>query len=103
ASSQAIHVPLEESSATTGDVWHDLDTHRISTSIVEELDRIPQEYRLAVTLCDMEELSYEEAAAAMDVPIGTVRSRLYRGRQILRERLAAMIEPGTTCERDDRI
>lgn len=92
-SAQAIQVPLEENTATTGDVWHDLETRLAGASIVEELDRIPLEYRLAVTLCDMEELSYEEAAEAMGVPVGTVRSRLFRGRQILRQRLAAIIEP----------
>jgi RNA polymerase sigma-70 factor (ECF subfamily) len=98
-SAQSIQVALEETAVTTSDVWHDLDTRLLSTSIVEELDRIPEEYRLAVTLCDMEELSYEEAALAMDVPIGTVRSRLYRGRQILRERLAAMVDSeGKGCE-----
>jgi RNA polymerase sigma-70 factor (ECF subfamily) len=101
-SAQAVQVPLEEGTASTGDVWHDLDTRLLSSNIVEELERIPEEYRLAVTLCDMEELSYEEAAMAMEVTIGTVRSRLYRGRQILRERLAGMFaSPNggrTTCE-----
>ncbi len=87
-SSQPTQVPLEEATASTQDVWHDLDIRHVSGSIIEELDRLPEEYRLAVTLCDMEELSYEEAAEAMTVPLGTVRSRLYRGRQLLRERLA---------------
>ena len=97
-SAQAVVVPLEETTSAPGDVWRDLDTRLLSSSIVQELDRIPEEYRLAVTLCDMEELSYEEAALAMEVPIGTVRSRLYRGRQILRERLAGMVDNGTACE-----
>ena len=97
-SARPVQVPLEEATATTGDVWKDLDVRLLSTSIIEELERIPEEYRLAVTLCDMEELSYEEAASAMGVPIGTVRSRLYRGRQILRERLAANIDNGTARE-----
>ncbi len=96
-SSQSQQVPLEETTATTGNVWQDLDARLLSGSIVEELDRIPEEYRLAVTLCDMEELSYEEAAAAMDVPIGTVRSRLYRGRQMLRERLAGLVAESEEC------
>ena len=55
--------------------------------ILQELEKLPEEYRLAITLCDIEELSYEEAAIAMDVPMGTVRSRLFRGRHLLRDRL----------------
>lgn len=59
--------------------------------ILEELDRLPPEYRLAVTLCDVEEMSYEEAAEAMDVPIGTVRSRVSRGRSMIRLRLTGEV------------
>lgn len=51
------------------------------------LQLLPEQYRLAVHLCDVESLSYEEAADALDVPIGTIRSRLSRGREILRARL----------------
>jgi len=89
---QPTQVPLEEAITSTQDVWRDLDILHVSGSIVEELERLPEEYRLAVTLCDMEELSYEEAAEAMSVPVGTVRSRLYRGRQQLRERLANLAQ-----------
>ena len=91
-SSRSVHVPLDEATCMTDDTWSDLDKRLLSSSIVEELDRIPDEYRLAVTLCDMEELSYEEAARALDIPIGTVRSRLFRGRNMLRARLAAVID-----------
>lgn len=97
-SAKARHEPLDEASAIAPDVWQELDARHISGRIVVELDNLPQEFRLAVALCDMEELSYEEAAAAMDVPIGTVRSRLFRGRQILRERLAALMATALTCE-----
>ena len=91
-SSRSVHVPLDEATCMTDYTWSDLDKRLLSSSIVEELDRIPDEYRLAVTLCDMEELSYEEAARALDIPIGTVRSRLFRGRNMLRARLAAVID-----------
>ncbi|MEI6129808.1 MAG: sigma factor-like helix-turn-helix DNA-binding protein, partial [Planctomycetota bacterium] len=43
--------------------------------------------REAVVLCDMELLSYEEIAAVLSVPIGTVRSRIHRGRLLLQEQL----------------
>jgi RNA polymerase sigma-70 factor, ECF subfamily len=48
---------------------------------------LPENYREAVILCDLEEMSYEEAAAALQCPVGTVRSRLHRGRSILIEKL----------------
>jgi RNA polymerase sigma factor (sigma-70 family) len=97
-SSQSVHVPLDDATNTGEDVWIALDNRLLSSSIVEELDRIPDEYRLAVTLCDMEELSYEEAAQALGVPVGTVRSRLFRGRHMLRERLTALVEVSPRCQ-----
>ena len=44
---------------------------------------LPAEFREAVALCDLEELSYEEAAQMLECPIGTIRSRLHRGRALL--------------------
>jgi len=55
--------------------------------VLAALDRLPEEYRLAVSLCDMEELDYAEAAVALDVPVGTIRSRLNRGRELLQQHL----------------
>jgi RNA polymerase sigma-70 factor (ECF subfamily) len=52
------------------------------------LDTLPPEFRAAVVLCDIEGLSYEEIAATLDVKLGTVRSRIHRGRAQLREALA---------------
>jgi RNA polymerase sigma-70 factor, ECF subfamily len=48
---------------------------------------LPENYREIVVLCDLEEMSYEEAAAALGCPVGTVRSRLHRARAILLEKL----------------
>jgi len=48
---------------------------------------LPAEFRETVVLCELEELSYEEAAAMIGCPIGTIRSRLYRGRALLMARL----------------
>jgi RNA polymerase sigma-70 factor (ECF subfamily) len=47
------------------------------------LDRLPESFRSAVVLVDLEELSYEEAAAVLSCPVGTLRSRLFRGRKLL--------------------
>jgi RNA polymerase sigma-70 factor (ECF subfamily) len=53
------------------------------------LDELPEEQREAVVFCDLEGMSYEEMAEVMGVPIGTVRSRIFRGRRALQGRLAA--------------
>lgn len=58
--------------------------------LLEALDSLPTDYRSAVVLVDVEGLSYKESAEVMDVPIGTVMSRLYRGRRLLRRRLVEM-------------
>lgn len=60
------------------------------------LDELPAEQREAVVFCDLEGMSYEEMADVMGVPIGTVRSRIFRGRRALQERLAAFhaLRPG---------
>ncbi len=52
------------------------------------LDALPPEFRAAVVLCDMEGLSYEEIAVTLGIKLGTVRSRIHRGRAQLREALA---------------
>jgi RNA polymerase sigma-70 factor (ECF subfamily) len=51
------------------------------------VDALPDEFRVAIILCDVEELSYKEIAESMGTPIGTVMSRIHRGRKILQERL----------------
>ncbi len=56
------------------------------------LDALPAEYRAAVVLVDMHEVSYEEAAAILHCPVGTVRSRLHRGRLALREWLRPYVD-----------
>ncbi|MDO8683301.1 MAG: sigma-70 family RNA polymerase sigma factor [Armatimonadota bacterium] len=59
----------------------------LDSRIQSALMTMPEEFRLAVVYADIEGLSYEEIADAMKCSIGTVRSRLHRGRKILRERL----------------
>ncbi|MFO0553678.1 MAG: sigma-70 family RNA polymerase sigma factor [Polyangiaceae bacterium] len=59
----------------------------IEGELVRALDELPPEFRLAVVLSDVEELSYKEIADIMGCPIGTVMSRLHRGRKLLQKRL----------------
>jgi RNA polymerase sigma-70 factor, ECF subfamily len=56
--------------------------------ILAALDRIPPDFRAVVMLADVEEFAYKEVAEILSVPIGTVMSRLSRGRKLLREQLA---------------
>lgn len=62
----------------------------------EALDRLPDDFRTAVLLVDVEELSYEEAAQVMGCAVGTVRSRLFRARRILAAALTTLA-PRTTA------
>ena len=59
----------------------------LGQAIHEEVDRLPQYYRLPVVLCDLEGQSYEAASRQLHCPVGTVKSRLARGRERLRGRL----------------
>ena len=59
----------------------------LDDDITYAMDSLPEYFRLAVTLSDLEGLSYREIAEILDCPVGTVMSRLYRGRRLLRESL----------------
>jgi RNA polymerase sigma-70 factor (ECF subfamily) len=61
---------------------------RLGEDVQAALLGLPYEFREAVVMCDVVGLSYEEIAAATGVPVGTVRSRIHRGRRLLRERLS---------------
>jgi RNA polymerase sigma-70 factor (ECF subfamily) len=59
----------------------------VDSDILEAIDDLPEQFRLAVVLSDVEGFSYAEMAEIMDVPMGTVMSRLHRGRKALQKRL----------------
>jgi len=58
----------------------------------EALRRLPAEFRMAVVLRDIEEWTYEEIAVSLSLPVGTVKSRIARGRAQLRDILAPLVE-----------
>ena len=60
--------------------------------IVDAINRLPEEYRIVATLYFMEDSSYEEIAQALQCPVGTVRSRLHRGRKMLQKALWQIAE-----------
>jgi RNA polymerase sigma-70 factor (ECF subfamily) len=57
----------------------------VDAEILKAIDALPEEYRTAVVLSDVEGLSYDEIAGMLDVPVGTVKSRLFRGRRRLQQ------------------
>ncbi len=64
-----------------------LESSALPADVQDALRRLPPDYRAAVVLCDVVGLSYEEIGAALDIPVGTVRSRIHRGRAQLRAAL----------------
>jgi RNA polymerase sigma-70 factor, ECF subfamily len=70
--------------------WAELQERReqVRAAVLE----LPVEFREAVVLCELEELSYEEAARSLDCPVGTIRSRLHRGRALLLAKLGMLRE-----------
>jgi RNA polymerase sigma-70 factor, ECF subfamily len=84
---RARTVPLEPDDAGTPTPAHDPADHgdAVATAVTVQaaLARIPEEFRAAVVLCDLLRLPYAEAAAVLEVPVGTVKSRVFRGRLAL--------------------
>lgn len=79
----------DASLAPTRDPEADLVGRMSGERLQAALDALPPDFRAAVVLCDVEELAYREIADVLGCPIGTVMSRIYRGRRLLREALEA--------------
>lgn len=71
------------------DLYAQLD---LAPALREAIDQLAEPFRSAVILVDVEDMTYETAAEVMGVPIGTVRSRLFRGRRLLQEQLLTVAE-----------
>jgi len=95
-------IKVSQDDAEEFDLYQELKNHDISytrsaenvvldqqvdSDIIQALDDLPEQFRLAVILSDVQDFSYAEMAEIMDVPIGTVMSRLHRGRKALQKRL----------------
>jgi RNA polymerase sigma-70 factor, ECF subfamily len=81
--------------------------HEVQQRVELELRKVPEPYRTTLILRDLEEMSYEEIAEVLEVSLGTVKSRLTRGREALRQRLASYVrevgnELGLSAPKEDR-
>jgi RNA polymerase sigma-70 factor (ECF subfamily) len=64
----------------------------VESTITAALEQLPEGLRMAITLREIEGLSYEEIAEAMDCPVGTVRSRIFRAREAIDQQLRPLLE-----------
>jgi RNA polymerase sigma-70 factor, ECF subfamily len=71
-----------------------LQTEEIRTTVNQAIEALPEELRTAIVLRELEGLSYEDIAQAMDCPVGTVRSRIFRAREAIDRRLSEVFEGG---------
>lgn len=67
-------------------------SRQVVEAVDEAMEHLPEELRMAIVLREIEGLSYEEIAATMDCPIGTVRSRIFRARDAISERLRPLLD-----------
>ena len=77
----------------------ELMRQQMEQTVLRAVQALPEELRTAITLREVEGLSYEDIAARMECPIGTVRSRIFRAREAIDEELKPLMETGSAPER----
>jgi len=80
---------VRDESKDTTDLQQKMFGGLLGDEVTRALQNLPVDFRTVVILCDIEELTYEEIADFLNCPIGTVRSRLHRGRRMLQKELLA--------------
>jgi RNA polymerase sigma-70 factor (ECF subfamily) len=78
---------IRDESADPNDLQETLFGNLLDDDVANAIASLPDDFRTVVILCDIEGLTYEEIAEFVDCPLGTVRSRLHRGRKLLRAKL----------------
>jgi RNA polymerase sigma-70 factor (ECF subfamily) len=79
----------------------ELMRQELERTVMQAVDALPEELRTAITLREVDGLSYEEIAQKMDCPIGTVRSRIFRAREAIDAELRPLLDtPSATRERN---
>ena len=84
---QNYYSTIRDESADPNDLQEKIFGGLFEDNVAQALESLPEDFRTVVILCDIEGLTYEEIAEFVDCPIGTVRSRLHRGRKMLRAML----------------
>lgn len=82
----------EENGGVAFDLREDIFDGMMGDEITVALNRLPIDFKTVILLCDIEGFTYEEIAKIIDIPIGTVRSRLHRARNMLKESLKEYAE-----------
>ena len=85
-------IALEELQPDIDNPEHLLLADEIKETILTAMNKLPEDLRVAITLREVEGLTYEEIAEAMDCPIGTVRSRIFRAREAVDIKLKPLLE-----------
>jgi len=78
---------IRDNSTDSNDLQKRMYNNMLSDEVIEALQSLPEDFRTVVILCDIEGLMYDEISEFLNCPIGTVRSRLHRGRKMLEEKL----------------
>ena len=85
----AYHDTDDDHLSGYSDLREEIFLHMMGDEVTTAINSLPIDFRTVILLCDIEGFTYEEIASIIDVPIGTVRSRLFRARNLLKEKLTA--------------
>jgi RNA polymerase sigma-70 factor, ECF subfamily len=80
----------------------ELMRQQLEQTVMRAVEALPEELRVAITLREVDGLSYEEIAKKMDCPIGTVRSRIFRAREAIDQEMRPLMDNATSTERASR-
>jgi RNA polymerase sigma-70 factor, ECF subfamily len=80
----------------------ELMRQQLEQTVMRAVEALPEELRLAITLREVDGLSYEEIAQRMDCPIGTVRSRIFRAREAIEQEMKPLLDSEDNAERATR-
>jgi RNA polymerase sigma-70 factor (ECF subfamily) len=88
----SYHDTDEDSKVQYLDLREEIFENMMGDEVTNAINSLPVDFRTVVLLCDIEGFSYEEISKIIDIPIGTVRSRLFRARNMLKEKLKGYAE-----------
>jgi len=92
---EIVHFHQEEDNfgySSYMDLREEMFENMMGDEVTVAINDLPQEFKTVILLCDIEDFSYEDIAKIIDAPIGTVRSRLHRARNLLKEKLKSYAE-----------